>query len=326
MKRNMSWLSLLLCILLTLTLCGCNREQKAGGGEIIGIDAEPASGAALSQEDEEAPETLHFINFTEMAESAEMTMTFRLDWADFRILTREEQGKLADILQKAQLSQRSWEGAPLFLVKYCTSDSALPYEMQYLLFAQKDGQTLCRGRDNASWFSLPEEELAQLWLDMGLEPELLYDENRTVYGSMESCPEGQRIYTLPEKDAASPEEALELLFAQFLETQKEAEAERTYRLLDVKSTECQLYDRAYIAANDGDWGWANDPEQMGENEWCTFCSAGVTCLGTLNTYSPDSFGTQSVGDAVRWGRLWLENGTYSFYPACWSTDAAVGEN
>lgn len=326
MKRNMSWLSLLLCILLTLTLCGCNREQEAGGGEIIGIDAEPAPGAALSQEDEEAPETLHFINFTETAESAEMTMTFRLDWADFRVFTREEQGRLADILQKAQLSQLSWEDAPLFLVKYCASDSALPYEMQYLLFAQKDEQTFCRAPSNESWFSLPEEQLAQLWLDMGLAQELLYDENRTVYASFEACPEARETYTLPESDAASPELALELLFAQFLETQKEADICRTYRLLDVKSMECQLYDRAYIAANDGDWGWANDPGQMRENEWCTFCSAGVTCLGTLNTYSPDSFGAQSVGDAVRWGRLWLENGTYYFYPACWSTDAAVGEN
>lgn len=311
MKRNLHRFSLLLCILLVLTLCGCGQQNTPG-------NPEPSAPAVPETPDEaqtppETPETLLFTLSPE-ADYGEMAMTFRLDWAAFRILTREEQQRLADILRQAQPSQHSWEDAPLFLIQYCDSASALPYETNDLLFARKDGQTLCRGRDNTGWFSLPEDALTQLWQELGLEPELLYDANRAVYAGFESCPEGQTLYTLPEEEAASPEEALELLFRQFLESQKAPDIRRSYRLLDVKSVECNLYDRAYIAANEGDWGWANDPGQMGDAEWCTFCSAGVTCLGTLSTWSPDSFGTQTVGDAARWGRLWLEEGNYYFWP------------
>lgn len=121
MKRNLHRFSLLLCILLMLTLCGCGQQNTPG-------NPEPSAPAVPETPDEAQtpPETLLFTLSPE-ADYGEMAMTFRLDWADFRILTREEQQRLADILRQAQPSQHSWEDAPLFLIQYCDSASALPY-------------------------------------------------------------------------------------------------------------------------------------------------------------------------------------------------------
>lgn len=148
---------------------------------------------------------------------------------------------------------------------------------------------------------------------MGLEAGFLYDPDRTVACNFEACPEAQTEYRIPRTAAEDPQQALQLLFRQFLAALRSESPYRCFLVLSATSVECSAVDSAAVTRDDAqDWGYA--ALGLGENEWVTFCSAGVVFLGTLGTWGTSYYGETYGADQVRWGKLRLEAEEYVFQP------------
>lgn len=241
-------------------------------------------------------------------------LTFGARFAPVHQFTAEEITWLEKLLSQAEQVRTDMEPEILFYLEYLSSDTAAAATpvRQYLEFSHEEGCTFCRKSGLDDWFQLP-DEAKQLWGEIGLEAGFLYDPDRTVACNFEACPEAQTEYRIPRTAAEDPQQALQLLFRQFLAALRSESPYRCFLVLSATSVECSAVDAAAVTRDDAqDWGYA--ALGLGENEWVTFCSAGVVFLGTLGTWGTSYYGETYGADQVRWGKLRLEAEEYVFQP------------
>lgn len=289
MKRMLCFL-LPLCLLL---LCTCGSPKEPAGLALPAAEALQQGYAGLIFSSQAAP-------------------AYLLSASDLpRLLTLLAQAEPAALPQAPEV---------LFRLEYLCPDPVETPTRQYLDFCSQDGRTFCKRTAAGQWFRLP-EALEQFWTDAGIDAEFLYDPNRQPARRFEACREALAEYRLPQQDAAGPQQALELLFGQFLASLHQPSPYRTFLLLDEVSMECRLFDSSAIAAEPyQDWGYAS--EGLSDDQWLTVCSAGVTFSGTLDTWGFSCCGQSPGADALRWGNLRLEGGEYIFLP-CESAVSAL---
>lgn len=239
-------------------------------------------------------------------------LTFSAQYSPAHIFSTDEYQDIVSVLEQGTRSNIKSDTQPLFLLEYVCAILGETPVRQYLEFCRQDGRTYCKKYGDGSWYLLP-DALAQIWKAASLEADFLYNANRAMTPAFEGCPESVAEYRIPQSDAASPQEAVELLFGAFLDALRKENPQRTFTILDVKSTTCSIYDQKYIEAHpDNDWGYAGSA--LDDNQWVTFCSAGVSFSGKLDTFGVSFYGEESGAGDLRWGNLRLENGEYIFLP------------